>query len=302
MASGPSEMTPLIRDCLGVETPRASAFIVTIYGDVVVPRGGVLWIGNLIECCSVQGISETLVRTAVSRLMSAGRLQSKRLGRKSFYGLTKAAQEEFRDAANILYTPEPEPAGWLIEIGNPRSDEEKAHGWVSVASNLAIAPNRADVRKSAGLVMSAETISGVERLPQFAADHWAMAEVASSYEHFVTRYAPLATELDRPDAINGSVALALRLRLVHDYRLAALADPRLPRNAWPSDWQGPVARRIFVDLYLRLSAAADAYVGHMFQDAQGFLPASTPDNALRIDRLRREHARETLSNHTKMQN
>ena len=179
LASGPSEMTPLIRDCLGVETPRASAFIVTIYGDVVVPRGGVLWIGNLIECCSVQGISETLVRTAVSRLMSAGRLQSKRLGRKSFYGLTKAAQEEFRDAANILYTPEPEPAGWLIEIGNPRSDEEKAHGWVSVASNLAIAPNRADVRKSAGLVMSAETISGVERLPQFAADHWAMAEVAA---------------------------------------------------------------------------------------------------------------------------
>ena len=54
--------------------PRAAAFIVTIYGDVVEPRGGATWIGNLIEICAAVGISETLVRTAVSRLVSAGQL------------------------------------------------------------------------------------------------------------------------------------------------------------------------------------------------------------------------------------
>ncbi|HEY6919203.1 MAG TPA: PaaX family transcriptional regulator, partial [Tabrizicola sp.] len=34
----------------------AAAFIVTIYGDVVVPRGGVLWTGTLIDLCSRVGI------------------------------------------------------------------------------------------------------------------------------------------------------------------------------------------------------------------------------------------------------
>lgn len=28
-------------------SPRCASFIVTIYGDVVDPRGGVLWIGNI---------------------------------------------------------------------------------------------------------------------------------------------------------------------------------------------------------------------------------------------------------------
>ena len=60
------------------------AFIVTVYGDVVVPRGGVLWTGTLIEVCERVGISESLVRTAVSRLVAAHRLRGERLGRHSY--------------------------------------------------------------------------------------------------------------------------------------------------------------------------------------------------------------------------
>ena len=41
---------------------KAASFIVTIYGDVIEPRGGVVWIGNLIETCKSVGITETLVQ------------------------------------------------------------------------------------------------------------------------------------------------------------------------------------------------------------------------------------------------
>lgn len=58
----------------GVEL-RSAPFIVTIYGDVVVPRGGVLWTGTLIDICARVGINESLVRTAVSRLVAAGSLR-----------------------------------------------------------------------------------------------------------------------------------------------------------------------------------------------------------------------------------
>ena len=37
---------------------NAAAFIVTVYGDIVVPRGGMLWTGTLIDLCARVGISE----------------------------------------------------------------------------------------------------------------------------------------------------------------------------------------------------------------------------------------------------
>ncbi|MFD2816395.1 hypothetical protein ACFSYD_21480 [Paracoccus aerius] len=94
----------------------AGSFIVTVYGDVVVPRGEVLWIGSLIEICSRIGISENLVRTAVSRLVSADRLQGTRVGRRSFYRLAPAARAEFAQAARMLYA-RPQPSGdWLVML------------------------------------------------------------------------------------------------------------------------------------------------------------------------------------------
>lgn len=65
-------------------SPRCASFIVTIYGDVVEPRGGILWMGNLIDLCAVAGLNESLVRTSVSRLVSAGQLIGVREGRKSY--------------------------------------------------------------------------------------------------------------------------------------------------------------------------------------------------------------------------
>ncbi|MBN9053453.1 MAG: PaaX family transcriptional regulator, partial [Rhizobiales bacterium] len=56
----------LLRAILAASPLKAAGFIVTIYGDVVEPRGDVVWTGNLIETCAAVGISETLVRTAVS--------------------------------------------------------------------------------------------------------------------------------------------------------------------------------------------------------------------------------------------
>ena len=82
--------------------------------------------------------------------------------------------------------------------------------------------------------------------------------------------------------------LALRLRLVHLYRHAALRDPRLPASALPPDWTGHRARQLFVKTYIALSNLADQAVGTSFGDDQGQLPASTDEIRSRIERLERE--------------
>jgi len=106
--SSPQDLIRSLVDEFADRRPlRAGAFIVTLYGDAVVPRGGSLWIGNVIEACGAVGISETLVRTAVSRLVAAGRLDGLRIGRRSFYRLTEAARLEFERAAAVLYAAAP---------------------------------------------------------------------------------------------------------------------------------------------------------------------------------------------------
>ena len=68
-------VSPTIATLLEDLRLTAASFIVTIYGDVALPRGEVLWMGSLIGVCARVGISENLVRTAVSRLVAAGRLE-----------------------------------------------------------------------------------------------------------------------------------------------------------------------------------------------------------------------------------
>ncbi|WP_420333754.1 PaaX family transcriptional regulator C-terminal domain-containing protein [Roseibium sp.] len=267
--------------------PRAPAFIVTLYGDAIEPRGGTLWMGDLVNCCAGQGISESLVRTAVSRLVAAGKLAGERIGRRSFYRLTDQAQAEFRSASRVLYTPPPAARGWLLAL---KTRGELPDGWVLLGNGVALAPNRTDIARPAAALVSGEAISERNDWPGLAADLWDMDVVGERYRTFLARF-DTADEMLRDRSLHdldGKIALALRLQLIHHYRLAALKDPRLPREAWPDNWPALEARRLFVRIYLALASAADGFIGRSFSDSFGLLPSATEVTDLRLDRLRRE--------------
>ncbi|MHA6344023.1 PaaX family transcriptional regulator C-terminal domain-containing protein [Roseivivax sp. CAU 1761] len=268
--------------------PRAAAFIVTIYGDVVEPRGGVLWMGTLIACAADHGLSESLVRTAVSRLVAAGRLEGERIGRRSYYRLTRAAQREFAAASRILYAPPPPPGSWLLALGGAAAAAAELEGWARIGPEAAWAPDRPDLPRPEGVVLAARGLAGEAGLPDLAARHWPLDEVAERYRSFETGFAPLRAALADGARPSGARALALRLRLVHLYRQAALADPRLPGAALPGDWPGHHARALFVETYLALTEAADAHVGRAFHGDAGPLPALNPQIAARRARLAAE--------------
>src|SRR5918993_520934 len=61
---------------------RAGSLIVTVFGDTVVPRGGVLSLTSRHEIMRAFRISDTLVRTALSRLVSEGWFERWEAGRK----------------------------------------------------------------------------------------------------------------------------------------------------------------------------------------------------------------------------
>ncbi|MCC6000711.1 MAG: PaaX family transcriptional regulator [Pararhodobacter sp.] len=259
-------------------TLRAAAFIVTVYGDVVVPRGGEAWIGNIIAACAMVGISETLVRTAVSRLVAAGQLEGRREGRRSYYRLTAPAMAEFDAAARLIYGAAPEP-GWRfawVPDGDGESSPEvlmaqlERRGFSRLKPQLAVGTDSAPL--PAGVLAFAAVPEGeVSALNRFAAAHFDLPAHAAAYDDFIRRFAPFADPAACP--ADGDAALALRLLLVHDFRRALLRDPRLPRAALPADWPGHAAARLFAKAYLALSGLADAHATSVFEGAEGGLTA-----------------------------
>jgi phenylacetic acid degradation operon negative regulatory protein len=264
--------------------PRASHFIVTIYGDVVEPRGGILWMGTLIEICEVVGVSESLVRTAVSRLVGAGQLVGERAGRRSYYRLTDRAQVDFAAAARLLFSP-PVKATGLLFAAHPGRDARLPVGYVAVGPDLFAGPDRRGAALPEGLVLRAEVAQGSEAFPAFAARHWDLDRHAAAYRRVLERFAPLEALLADGATLSPRDCLVMRLLLVDDFREAVLRDPMLPAAALPADWPGEAARALFARLYLDLSVSADSHVGFRFRDAEGLLSASTQQVRARLETL-----------------
>ena len=280
----------LIRGIVEESPLKAAGFIVTIYGDVVEPRGGVVWTGNLIETCAAVGISETLVRTAVSRLVAAGQLSGEREGRRSFYRLAAPARTEFAAAARLLFGP-PEMADWhFVQLTGDAPDEamqqlERA-GHARLGPRLAVGARAMPMLKQPAVIFRADVVSGEGDLGVFAADHWNLAQHAEAYRGFINRFRRLADLVSKGVRFSAAESLVARLVLVHQFRLVVLRDPRLPQAALPLDWPGETARDLFTDLYLRLSPEADQHVARHFVTADGALPEMSEATLRRLALLR----------------
>ena len=255
---------------------RAGQFIVTIYGDVVAPRNDALWIGDLIGLCAPLGISETLVRTAMSRLVAAGQMEGARKGRRSYYRLSESARAEFGAAARIIYTPD-NPATWrFLWFADPQAAAQEidaAQGaLVALTPNLVLGPERLAAPERA-VAFTAEAEGARSLLNHMAATLWPLEALARAYGEFLELTSPLADAATRADP---ETALMARLLLVHWFRAVALQDPNLPADALPQGWIGTRARARFATLYLSLSEAADSHIAANLHGATGLLPRQSP--------------------------
>ena len=300
--AGPGR-APALRDgiakLLQADPPRAAAFIVTLYGDAIVPRGGAVWIGDLIDCCDAIDINESRVRTAVSRLVSAGRLAGDRIGRRSYYRLTATARHEFARAADVLFAPPDRRDGtrwqilWLPEGADPEALDPLDRAVIGhFGPRCVILPEgvaeQLDTRRMGAeplrLDATAAPAGETALLRTMAAQCWPLASHAAAYDRFLQDAATLAAAVDAAADADDSDALLARLALVHSFRKVALAEPRLPAAALPKDWPGHAARRLYARLYLGLSPRADTFADR-FQDAQGPLQADRDVLTARRDAL-----------------
>ena len=258
---------------------RAGSLIVTVFGDAVVPRGGVLSLSSLHEIMRAFRISDTLVRTALSRLVQEGWFERWKVGRNSYYRLTPQGQEAFAQATQRIYA-EP-PQSWhgsfdllLLDNGQDRGalrTELTGIGYGILGPDLLIAAAASSNGREGVLRLSAAPadLATARRLAERA---WPLESIESRYRRFIDTYAGTLTAIEGGARFSSLDALLVRILLIHDYRRAVLKDPLLPQELLPDPWAGAAARGLCGTVYKTLLPAAEEWIDGHAQNDQGPLP------------------------------
>ncbi|WP_262297488.1 PaaX family transcriptional regulator [Microvirga sesbaniae] len=258
---------------------RAGSLIVTVFGDAVVPRGGVLSLASLHEIMRAFRISDTLVRTALSRLVAEGWFERWKVGRNSYYRLTPQGQEAFAEATRRIYADPPHE--WhgsfdLLLLENPQ-DRNALRGELSAAGYGTLGPDllmgAGPAARTGPFLRLAATPADLPTARRLVEKAWPLAEIEARYRRFIDTYAGTLGALERGAGFTSLDALLVRILLIHDYRRAVLKDPQLPSRLLPGPWAGTGARALCGTIYRTLLPAAERWIDTHAQSDLGPLPA-----------------------------
>jgi phenylacetic acid degradation operon negative regulatory protein len=281
-----------IVDQLKREPSRTGSIIITVFGDAIVPRGGSVWLGTLLEFFKALDIDGGVVRTAMSRLAADGWFEREKVGRNSFYRLVKKGRQTFDTATRHIY--DPPPSDWtgrfeLLLIGNG-GDRDAARealrnaGFGSPLPGVWVAPSGVPVPEEAAgairLEVSAEDDSGRRLL----SESWPLQRTADAYLKFMKTFEPLRGWIGR-ERLADADAFVARVLLIHHYRRVVLRDPLLPTALLPGDWPGRAARTLCGEIYRGLLPVSEQWLDRHGSNESGPLPKAVPALWQRFDVL-----------------
>jgi phenylacetic acid degradation operon negative regulatory protein len=237
----PQPLSRIVRE-LKREPSRTGSIVITVFGDAIVPRGGVVWLGTLLEFFQTLDIDAGVVRTAMSRLAADGWLERSKVGRNSFYRLAERGRHTFDIATKHIY--DPPPSDWsgrfeLLLIGSAEERDAsrealKNAGFGSPMPGVWVAPSGVPIPGEAArairLEVSAEDDSGRRLL----AESWPLDRTAQAYLKFIRSFAPLRDWIARRPLAEAE-AFTARILLIHHYRRVVLRDPLLPTALLPTE-------------------------------------------------------------------
>ena len=265
------------------EPSRTGSIAITMFGDAIVPRGGAVWLGTLLEFFQTLDIDASVVRTAMSRLTADGWFERNKVGRNSFYRLKTKGRQTFETATRHIY--DPPPSNWtgrfeLLLIGNGEDRDAsrealKNAGFGSPLPGVWVAPSGVPVPDEAArairLEVSAEDDSGRRLLRE----SWPLDRTADAYLKFMKTFEPLRAWSGRRVALTEADAFTARILLIHYYRRVVLRDPLLPTALLPKDWPGGAARALCGDIYRALLAKSEQWLDRHGTNEAGALPEAS---------------------------
>lgn len=290
--------------------PRAKSLVMTLFGDVIRPHGGKLWLGSLIQLLAPFGISDRLVRTSVYRLAEEGWLSAQREGRRSQYTLRPEASQRFEHAYQRIYTPTylAWNGKWTLVFSLPglmmnskqRADLRKEllwEGFCALSPTAFLHPNPdhtildyiLQATQARGQVYVAQLepsdLPQTRPLAQLIEESWDLAHVAKGYGEFIQRFMPVRDMLQTGQPYSAEQAFAVRTLLIHEFRRIQLHDPQLPIELLPAGWAGKQAYELCRTIYRLVSVKAEQYILYTLRAEDEHAPEAAPYFYERFDGL-----------------
>ena len=272
---------------------RGGSLIVTLFGDSILPRGGTIALGSLIDLAAPFGLNERLVRTATARLAHDGWLEGRRAGKLSEYHLSKNGRARFAEATKRIYS-EPDTAWsgrWTLIVVPPMRAAERNEireelvwrGFGEISANVFAHPEldshalraQRDAGELLSKVIAFDASLAGEDAPQRLVDlGWDLEDLGLRYQRFVARFAVVQVELMRLRDIEPRDCFLVRTLLIHEYRRLHLRDPLLPAQLLRPNWPGAQAAMLCRDIYARVFGPSEAYLSRVASRLTGALPAA----------------------------
>ena len=270
---------------------RGGSLIVTLFGDSIMPRGGTIALGSLIELAAPFGLNERLVRTATARLAHDGWLEGRRAGKLSEYALSSNGRTRFAEATKRIYS-EPDTAWsgrWTLIVVPPMRAAERNEireelvwrGFGEISANVFAHPELdsqalRSQRDAGGLLSKVvafdASLAGGDAPRRLVDLGWDLEDLGLRYQRFVGRFARVLAELKRHRRIDPRDCFLVRTLLIHEYRRLHLRDPLLPSQLLRPNWPGAQAAVLCRDIYVRVFGASEVYLSRVASRLTGALP------------------------------
>ncbi len=250
--------------------------LLTVLGEFVVPTGGEVWSGTVVDVLGRLGFGAGNARQALARLGHDGVIESRRHGRRTRWHLTPDGEQLLTSGAKRIYgfghRREPWDGRWLVVVCSiPETQREKRRrlrarlqfaGFGFTTPTVAVSPHLTaedatdQVLHDLGLtdqalVFRAET-GRLSPDRDLLNRSWDLSALAGAHEGFLA-------DFGHRHPRDPAQAFEDLLRLVHAWRRFPFIDPELPPELLPSDWPGHAARDLFADA--RRTWSTDA-LGH----------------------------------------
>ncbi len=271
--------------------------IMTLFGDSIIPHGGEIWLGSLVQLLAPLGINERLVRTSVFRLTKDGWLKSHKKGRKSYYHACQVDEIE-RAEQKIYYQQEKWDGNWRFVIGvsmekasSERDEFRKQlhkNGFSAIASNVFGHPTFSfkeiqQLLAAYGLSDTYIVVSGrdakgapmeYERVGRVL-HRGLLNDLEQAYEHFIALYRSLYEHRHQLGELSTEDSFFLRTVMINDYRRVLWHDTARSNLLFDNNWAGRRARQMVASIYCAIEAKSSNHFESIGQNGSGsLLPAA----------------------------
>ncbi len=248
-------------DMLGeLGTPPVWSLVITVFGDSVMPRGGVISASALSSIFHRLSIRGEALRVALHRLAKDGWIVRHRFGRNSHYALSDRGRAKFLPASRRIYAVAPVLNGpWrLVALRKPPLPEtamSKA-GFLQISPTLFLGPRQAGKPPANG-----EAIVGdVRHLPDWARSALAPEPLQMDYQRLHSVLSEQMATLRTAAGPEPLDAVGLRTLIIHHWRRLLLRHADLPLEVMPEGWCGEDCRGLVLALHETLSRSADPWL------------------------------------------